>query len=151
MGNGTGADREVPDGVLSRMDDADGWIAPPRNTEMIASDLAEIETHLKSEGHDPADFDRVALQYIHMVPGADDSQAEREQRRIFDYITAEGRPVDKRMTHSLTGSVETMRETVAEYHDLGFDELILHPMSTEPGELDRQLRLIDDLLHGQYP
>lgn len=150
-GSGTGDDRAVPDGVLARMGTADGWIAPPRNTDLIASDLADIEGHLDAEGRDQADFDRVALQYVHLVPGADDERAKRTQRDVFGYFTAEGRPVEKRMDRCLTGSVDTVRETVAAYRDLGFDELILHPMTTEPGELDRQLRLIDELLRQDHP
>jgi alkanesulfonate monooxygenase len=150
-GAGRGTDREVPGGVLARMTEADGWIAPPRNSEMLASDLADIEASLDTNGRDLSDFDLVALQYVHLVPGADDKRARREQRGVFGHITGESRPVDQRMDRCLTGSVDSVRETVDEYRDLGFDELILHPMATEPGELDRQLRLVDNRLHADNP
>ncbi|MFB6309981.1 MAG: LLM class flavin-dependent oxidoreductase [Salinirussus sp.] len=149
-GAGEGDDRTVPRGVLARMNDADGWIAPPRSVDKIAADLADIEGYLEERNRNTDTFDRVALQYVHLVPGADDKRSRREQRRVFGYISGEDRSVDARMDRCLTGTIEAVQETLAEYARLGFDEVICHPMATEPNELDRQLRLIDDHLAAMY-
>jgi alkanesulfonate monooxygenase len=143
----TGDGRQVPTGVLARMDHADGWIAPPRRIDLIESDWADFRDHLD----DPGAVDRVALQYLHLAPGVDDREARRQQRRVYDHVIGSGRSVEDRMDHWLSGSVDTVRATLAEYERLGFDQVILHPMTTDPGELDRQLRLFDDLLQSSYP
>lgn len=149
-GDGTDTDdgRAVPKGVLERMEHADGWIAPSRPPGTLASDWADFVAHLESHGRDPERVDRVALQYAHLEPGADDAGAERQQRRVYGNATGPGRSVEGRMASWLTGSVGAVRETLAEYERIGFDEVIVQPLATDPGELDRQLRLIDELLLG---
>lgn len=152
-GDGTDTDdgRSVPRGVLERMTHADGWIAPSRPPDVLAADWADYAAHLESRGRDPDRVDRVALQYVHLEPGADDAGARRQQRRVYGNAAGPDRSVEGRMDSWLTGSVNSVVATLSEYERVGFDEVILQPLATDPGALDRQLRLIDELLLAEYP
>ncbi|MFB6309982.1 MAG: LLM class flavin-dependent oxidoreductase [Salinirussus sp.] len=152
-GDGTDTEdgRRVPRAVLERMDDADGWIAPSRPPATLASDWADYAEYLDGQGRDPDSVDRVALQYVHLEPGADDDGARRQQRRVYGNAAGPERSVESRMESWLTGSVAAILDTLADYERVGFDEVILQPLATDAGELDRQLRLIDELLLAEYP
>lgn len=143
--------RRVAAGVKKRLGYADGWIAPPRDTAAIQSDWAEFADYLETQGRDPDSLDRVALQYVHLVPGKDGEQARREQRKVYSGMIGENRTVEEATGNWLTGTVDEIRTTLAEYESLGFDEVILHPVTQTPAELDRQLRLYEQFLLSEYP
>ena len=143
--------RRVSRGVKERLRHADGWIAPPETTGNLAADWAEFADFLESTGRDPGGVEKVALQYLHLVPDEDGDRARREQRSVYDGVVGPARPVEAAMEGWLTGTVEDVRGTLQEYRRQGFDEVILHPMTTVPGELDRQLRLYDDFLLSEFP
>lgn len=142
--------RRVLDSVKRRLRYADGWIAAPRSTDILEDDWAEFATYLDSEGQDPDFFERVALQYLHLVPDDDSNRAERAQQRVYGEILGSDRSVSHAADNWLTGSVDEVTATVEEYDRQGFDQLILHPMTRDPGKLERQLRLYRDELLPSY-
>ena len=142
--------RRVARGVKRRMLYADGWIAPPRSLEVLETDWAAFASYLESQDRDPDRYEKVLLQYLHLVPGEEPSQVRREQRAVYRGILGENRTIDDAMQGWLTGTVDEVRATLADYERLGFDEVILHPVSTDPGDLDRQLRLYRDVLQPDY-
>lgn len=152
-GSGTeGSDgRVVAEGVKSRFLHADGWIAPPRSLAAVASDWDTLAEFLRSRGRDPGSLDKVALQYLHLVPGDDETAVRREQRTVYGRIVGSERSVESAFDRWLSGTVDDVRETLAEYERLGFDEVILYPTSPIPHELDRQLRLFREYLLAEYP
>ena len=149
---GEGAEREsgrtVAKTVLDRLDHADGWISPPRAMETLQSDWADFSDHLESTGRDPSSVHRVGLQYLHMVPNVDESVATEKQDRVFERITGESDPrVDQMQDFEqnwLYGDTDAIVDRIGGYADAGFDELILHPVTPDPSELDHQLRLWRD-------
>ena len=143
--------RRVAASVKERLGHADGWIAPPRSTDVLETDWSQFADHLESTGRDPDGLDKVALQYLHLVPGEDGEQARRVQRKVYGGIVGSDRSVDEATRNWLTGTVDEVRSTLAEYERQGFDEVILHPVTQRPGELDRQLRLYRRFLRSEYP
>lgn len=143
--------RRVARSVKERLRYADGWIAPPRAPEVLDADWSAFAECLESQGRDPASVDKVALQYLHLVPGENADQVEREQRKAYRTIVGAERSVDEASKHWLTGTVEEVVSTLDEYERQGFDEVILHPTTRTPADLDRQLRLYRQFLLPEYP
>lgn len=143
--------RRVVDGVKERFLHADGWIAPPRSLDVLEADWSELAEHLASTQRDPAAMDKVALQYLHLVPDDDAERAHREQRTVYGDVLGDDRSVEHATANWLTGTVEDVLATLSEYERQGFDEVILHPMTHTPGELDRQLRLYQRFLLTEFP
>ncbi len=143
--------RRVAASVKRRLRHADGWIAPPRATGVLEADWAAFADYLESRGRDPDAVDKVALQYLHLVPGEDPDRARRVQRRVYGGIVGAGRTVDEATRNWLAGTVEEVQATLEEYERQGFDEVILHPTAHTPAELDRQLRLYRRHLLPAYP
>lgn len=148
-GGGVEADgeRHVPVPIKTRVARVDGWIAPSGPPELRGRDWSEIAEHLEAEGRDPAAFDRVALNYTYLVPGAGSETATEKQRAVFEeYIT--GSRGSSEELH-LPGTVEDVREQLTEYEAADFDQVILGPPTYDPIEIDRQLLLWrDELLPG---
>lgn len=143
--------RTVVDSVKERLLYADGWIAPPRSLDILEADWTEFAEYLESTQRDPATVDKVALQYLHLVPGDDTEQAHRVQRTVYGDILGDDRSVDHATENWLTGTVEEVIATLDEYERQGFDEIILHPMTHTSAELDRQLRLYRKFLLAEFP
>lgn len=143
--------RIVRDSVTARLRHADGWIAPPRETDILASDWAAFEGFLESQDRDPTAVDKVLLQYLHLVPGTEESQVRRAQRKVYRQVLGPDRPIEYALEQWLTGTVDEIRSTLETYESQGFDEVILHPMTTDPAGLERQLRLYRDELLTAYP
>lgn len=142
--------RRVLESVRQRLDYADGWIAPPRALSTLEHDWTAFAEHLESNDRDPSTVDKVALQYLHLEPG-DGERPRRVQRNVYQQLLGAGRSVDHAAQNWLSGTVDDVRETLAGYERQGFDEVILHPVSREPDELDRQLSLWDKFFHSDYP
>lgn len=149
-GGGTEIDgeRRVPEPIKERIyEHADGWIASPRPASVLAEDWNEIADYLAAAGRDPTTLDRVALNWLHLVPGASTELSEEKQRRVY-LRDREADPdrADEALVNQLTGSVEDVRAGVDEYERLGFDELVLGPTTHDPAEADEQVDLWDEHL-----
>jgi alkanesulfonate monooxygenase len=150
-GGGVDADgeRRVLESVRRRIDHADGWIAAPGDVDTVGADWAHFADRLAGTGRDPEDVDRVALQYLHLVPTDDPELARAKQRRAYRRLLGGDRPVEHAERNWLFGSLPEVRETLAAYEGMGFDEIVLHPVTNTPGTLDDQLSLWrDHLLSG---
>jgi alkanesulfonate monooxygenase len=145
-GHDTDEGRRVYRSVKSRLDHADGWIAAPGPIEDVAGDWASFAGYLESRGRDPSAVEKVALQYLHLVPGEDGSAVAREQRNAYRGMVGPARSAEYAMENWLSGTVEAVRGTLAAYEREGFDEVILYPVTPDPGSLERQLRRYRDLL-----
>jgi alkanesulfonate monooxygenase len=142
--------RRVLRSVKRRLDHADGWIAAPAPPAVLEEDWQRFAAYLDAQDSDPASMDRVALQYLHLVTDEDPEAAREAQLQVYDNLVGEDRTVEHAAENWLTGTIDEVKATLAEYDRLGFDEVILHPMSTQPGELDRQLRLYRRHLLSEY-
>ncbi len=142
--------RRVLRTVKRRLDHADGWIAAPRSPEILEKDWERFSAYLDSKGTDPASMDTVALQYVHLVTDEDPESARQTQLNVYDNVVGEDRTVEHASQNWLSGTIDEIKGTLAEYDRLGFDEVILHPMTTQPAELERQLKLYRRHLLSEY-
>jgi alkanesulfonate monooxygenase SsuD/methylene tetrahydromethanopterin reductase-like flavin-dependent oxidoreductase (luciferase family) len=86
----------------------------------------------------------------HLEPGDDPEAVRRTQRKVYRGVVGADRSVEEGSENWLTGTVEDVAATLAEYERQGFDEAILHPMVRTPDDLERQLRLYRDLLYPEF-
>lgn len=142
--------RRVLKTVKRRLDHADGWIAAPRSTDVLEKDWQRFSSYLDSKGTDPDSMDKVALQYLHLVTDEDPEAARKAQKKVYGNLVGADRSVDHATKNWLMGTIDEVKQTLGEYDRLGFDEVILHPMTTQPAELDRQLRLYREHLLPAY-
>lgn len=142
--------RRIATSVNQRLRFADGWIAPPRTPSILETDWSMFADYLESNGQNPDTFDKVALQYLHLTPTDNPDEARRLQRNVYRNMLGDGRSVSEATENWLLGTVDEIKETLAVYEQQGFDEVILHPMTTIPAELERQLRLYRDHLLPRY-
>jgi probable F420-dependent oxidoreductase len=130
-------ERTVPRPVKERiLQYADGWVASSRAPDVIEADWTEIADHLEENGRDPATLDRVGLNRAYVVPGVDSELAREKQRRVFGSWSDDEGAMEK----YLTGSVDEIRGGITRYRDLGFDELVLDPVTHDPADAEDQLR-----------
>lgn len=142
--------RRVLKSVKRRLDHADGWIAAPRTPSVLEQDWERFSAYLDAQGTDPGSMDKVALQYLHLVTDEDPETARQKQLQVYDNMVGADRTVEHAAENWLSGTIDEVQETLAEYDRLGFDEVILHPMTTQPADLDRQLRLYRRHLLSEY-
>lgn len=142
---GGGLEREgerfVPEPVKNRiLNHADGWIAPPRPPAVLERDWVEISRYLSRHGRDPSTIDRVALNWLHLVPEVDSETAIEKQRSVFrKHRGASRERTNDAMSNQLTGSVTDVREQIDHYRRIGFDQLIIGPTTHEPSAVEAQL------------
>lgn len=139
---------EVHQAIKERMLFADGWIASSGST--IAEDWGELAEFLEGHGRDPDRYDKVALQHLHFEPGADAEAVKRKQYKTFSQFIGDERGWDYVENNLLHGTKDNVLQQLARYEREGFDELIMHPASSEPQELSRQLALWRDHLLTEY-
>lgn len=145
-----GGELRVLESVQRRIDHADGWIASPRAPDVVENNWSYFASRLEETGRDPEGQDRVALQYLHVVPTDDPELAKSKQRKAYRRILGGDRTVEHPERHWLFGPLSEVRETVATYEEQGFDELILYPVTNSPGALDDQLSLWHDHLLSEF-
>lgn len=127
--------RAVPEPVMDRILAADGWIAAPRRPGLLEEDWETIAAHLETAGRDPATVDRLAMNWAYLVPGVEAGLAWEKQRAV---IAGKDDPEAVR-DHYLTGSIEDIRERLAWYERNGYDEVVLGPITADPGTFERQV------------
>lgn len=131
----------VPRVVKERLRYADGWISAPRPPERVRTTWDQLSSFLLDIDERPDDYERYAITWTHLVPGADSERAVTEQRRAFRKLVGTDRPLEHADENYLTGTIDEMIDQLHEYEDIGIDQFILcHPPAT-PSEYDRQLDL----------
>lgn len=148
LAGGTGAsdddgNRSVAEPVMERIHETDGWIAGPWEPEMVRSDWGDIANYVEDQGGEPGKNDRVLMTFTHLFPNLDTDEARERQRHLVDQYSDWGYAS---RNYSL-GSVEDVRERLGAYEDIGIEEVVLTPITSELQSIDRQLDLwADELL-----
>lgn len=135
---------QVPEGVLQRIAMADGWIAPPLNPETAANILDDINAYLDSHRSDPVDIRTVMLNYMHLMPeGTSASTVRREQRHVFESVFGPARGFDAAGQYCLVGTIDDIVTRLSAYEEVGFDQVICGPISSNPDHFDQQLQIME--------
>lgn len=154
LAGGGGVDTEEGRRVLRtvkrRLLYADGWISVPNDPAIIEKDWERFAEFLEAKDRDPTGYDKVGLQYLHLEPTDDSELAQKKQRAVYGNVVGADRSVDEATDMWLTGTIDEVISTLEGYEELGFDQVILHPMVTSGRDLDRQLRLFRDHLLSRF-
>lgn len=142
----------IPEPVLDRIIQADGWIAA--NTQPAEAEIAWdiIADHATTAGVDPETLDRVIVNYTHLVDSDDPGQVRAEQRDVFAELWPPSvRSFEDYVTESaVIGTIDEIRTTMQDYQATGFDEAILAPATHDPDQLDRQMDLLTEYLVAEF-
>jgi probable F420-dependent oxidoreductase len=123
--------------VLTRISESDGWIARPTAAPaQIKEDRDEILAFLGSRGRNPDGFTVAHENFLHFVPTEDPARALEEQRRAFNGVMSEGRPLEYLEQVYLTGSREQVLRQLDERLAAGIEYLMLHTLEPSTGQLD---------------
>lgn len=142
--------RRIASTVCERLLHTDGWIATSGSPDELEHDWNAFADYLAGKGLDPTQYDKVGFQYLHLVPDEDPDAVRNQQRTVYADLVGEDRSVDHAMENWLTGTVTEIKDVLAAYEQLGFDEVVLHPATHEPANLDRQLKLFAEHLLTAY-
>lgn len=151
LAGGTGASdddggRSVAEKVMERIHLTDGWIAGPWNPEDAESDWTDIEAYLRDRDADPNSYDRALMTFTHLFPNLDSEESRDRQRTLVERYSHWGYA---KQNYSL-GSVEDVRERLRAYEEIGFEEVVLTPITPDLHQLDRQLELWAELLLPEF-
>jgi alkanesulfonate monooxygenase SsuD/methylene tetrahydromethanopterin reductase-like flavin-dependent oxidoreductase (luciferase family) len=128
--------------VLRRIALWDGWLAPcAGNQALTVSDLQLVRAELRA-ARERAGFRMMHVQWIHMVDTDDRDRALMEQLPKFRAMMGPHHTDQHFIDTYLVGSRIDIKRRVMQLRDLGFDELILSPVTHDRG----QIELIADLL-----
>lgn len=130
-------ERDIIDPILRRILQTDGWVAQPTQPPKLREEIAIIKDYAKRHGEDPDDLQTAVVTYAHLVDGGD---IKAEQRAAFtDLFGAEG--YERAKEHLLVGSIDDIIKQLEAYEDIGVDNVVIGPPSTDADDYDHQLNL----------
>ena len=139
----TGDTASVPESVIVRVANADGWISPSTSTPvLIESDWARIVAAARAAGRDPAGIMFAHMNSFHLVDTDDPELAHREQRDVFERYLGRGRPWEFARECYLVGSLDDVVTALRRRIEIGIRYFILGPIVSEPRDVERQLELL---------
>lgn len=117
----------------------DGWLASAYNTtpQRFAASLARLMSFLEAEGRDPAGVSNaLATTMLHLA------DSRREAERVLADVVAPvlRRPVRELHDRLAIGTVDSVREMVAEYAGAGLHQMLLWPVIDETTQLAAFMR-----------
>jgi len=125
--------------VLRRICRWDGWIARPTSTPpQIAEDLAEIDDELARGGtsRERKGFTVAHENFVWLSEASRRDEAVGEQRTRMMAVVSDERPWDYIESVYLTGTIDDIQRRIQERIDVGVEEMFLHTMTAELGQLD---------------
>ena len=127
--------------------DADGWLASAYNTDpaRFRATRAELDTHLRAAGRDPATFgDLVATAWLHVT---DDRAAAR---RVVEEVLAPllGRDPEHLAAHLPIGSPEHCGRVLSDYAAAGVGTVLLWPLRDPLRQLELVAERVRPLIVG---
>lgn len=140
----TDSGRVVPEPIKHRiLEYGDGWLASSRSPSALESDWEQITSYVEAHGRNPATLEKIALNWLHLVPGVEASKAREKQRYLYEEKDGSDRDVMRRY---LSGTVSDVKDQLGAYERVGFDELIIGPVVHEPTQVEAQFNYYIDYL-----
>ena len=125
--------------VLRRICRWDGWIARPTSPpELIRLDLNDIDEEFQRQGTSRAKKG-FAVAHENFVWVSEHPQRERaiaEQKERVLAVVSDERPWDYIEAVYLTGTIDEIQRSIQERIDIGVEQLFLHTMSADLGQLE---------------
>lgn len=143
----------IPEPVLDRILMADGWIAANTQPDEVAIAWDIIADYARDQGVAPESIDRLLVNYTHLVDSEDPETVRAEQREVFaDLWPPSVRSFEEYVSESaVVGTIDEIQSMLADYAEIGFDQIILAPAAHEPAALSEQLELLSDRILPAVP
>lgn len=143
----------IPTPVLDRIIRADGWIAANTQPDEAATAWTLIAEYAREQGVPPESIDRLLVNYTHLVDSHDPETVRAEQRDVFaDLWPPSVRSFDEYVSESaVVGTINEIQSMLAEYAEIGFDQVILAPAAHESQALFEQFELLTDRILPAAP
>jgi probable F420-dependent oxidoreductase len=125
--------------VLQRICRWDGWIARPTSPpQQIAQDLAEIDGELQRQRttRSGKNFTVAHENFAWLTEAKRREEAIAEQRAKMLAVVSDERPWDYIESVYLTGTIDEIQRRIQERVDVGVEELFLHTMTADLGQLN---------------
>jgi alkanesulfonate monooxygenase SsuD/methylene tetrahydromethanopterin reductase-like flavin-dependent oxidoreductase (luciferase family) len=125
--------------VLDRICRWDGWIVrPTSHPTQIAEDLAEIDAELGRRGTSRPEkkFTVAHENFCWLSEKSKREAAVDEQKRYMLGVVSDERPWDYIEAVYLTGTIDDIQRRIQERIDAGVEEIFLHTMTADLGQLD---------------
>jgi probable F420-dependent oxidoreductase len=130
---------EMSPKVLERICRWDGWITRPtaHPTQMV-EDLAEIDAELARSGTSRAQkkFTVAHENFCWLSEKTSKDEAIEEQKRYMLAVVSDERPWEYIEAVYLTGTIDTIQRRIQERIDAGVEEIFLHTMTADLGQLE---------------
>jgi alkanesulfonate monooxygenase len=139
--------RWIPEPILKRIMNGDGWIAAPSHPEKLTAEHELVMDYAAEFGRDPNSLDTVCLNYTHLVEDESNEEAIRDrQREVFENLYSPAVGIEFAERNCLFGSIDEILATIDRYREIGFDEVIVGPAAREDISLRRQHEILRDRL-----
>ena len=123
--------------VLDRIVKAGNWLSRCSGTqEWVKRDWAEVQTHARSQGRDPAQVTFGHCNFIHLVETADHARALDESREPFLRVMGRHRSYTHLQECYLIGSLDRINARIADLVAAGLQYLVLGPVTDDPRQID---------------
>jgi alkanesulfonate monooxygenase len=128
----TGA-RTLPPGVLRRIVNADGWLSGSsgRSLDGVRADWQAIQDAADQAGRSPESITFGHTQFLHIVDETDRRRAIDAQLPFFRNVMSAKRSEEDLSSSYLMGTIDDMKERLAEIHAVGVEHLVLTPVSPD--------------------
>ena len=130
---------EMSPKVLDRICRWDGWIVrPTSHPTQMAEDLADIDAELSRQGTSRAKkkFTVSHENFCWLSEKASRGAAVEEQKSHMLGVVSDERPWDYIEAVYLTGTIDDIQRRIQERVDAGVEEIFLHTMTADLGQLD---------------
>ena len=130
---------EMSPNVLDRICRWDGWIVrPTSHPTQMAEDLAEIDAELRRRGTSRAKkkFTVAHENFCWLSEKSSREAAVEEQKSHMLAVVSDERPWDYIEAVYLTGTIDDIQRRIQERVDAGVEEIFLHTMTADLGQLE---------------
>ncbi len=137
VAGGSEPDRPLSPPVLTRIVEADGWIARARASNgMIKSDWRQIGARRAAMGRDGARLTFAHLNFLHVVPTSDREKALVEQRARFLAAMGTRRSWEQLQEVHPTGTPGDIVARIRDLAEAGLEHMILCPLDYDLEQLE---------------
>lgn len=123
--------------VAERIVAADGWFSrPSAQPAQIAEDWDLLQPFFADAGVDSARVEIAHGQWLHLTEHRDHIRAVDAQHQAAEVILGTGRSREHLEQSYLFGTIEEVIEECRRRAEIGIDELILHPYTDDPSQIE---------------
>ncbi|TMI91311.1 MAG: LLM class flavin-dependent oxidoreductase [Bacillati bacterium ANGP1] len=123
--------------VLDRIVKCGNWLSRcSGKQEWVKRDWAEIQKHAGAIGKNPAAITFGHCNFVHLVETNDHARALAESREPYLRVMGTHRSYEHLQECYMIGSIDRIKDRIADLVDAGLRYLVLGPVTDDPGQID---------------